>query len=49
MYLTREDIAAAVGKVELVQLSNDDGYGSVPDWESSTAPSPTPASWPTAI
>ena len=33
MYLTREDIAAAVGKVELVQLSNDDGYGSAPDWE----------------
>ena len=33
MYITREDIAAAVGKVELVQLSNDDGYGSEPDWE----------------
>lgn len=32
MYLTREDIQAAMSHSELVQLSNDDGYGTEPDW-----------------
>ena len=32
MYITREDVAAAVSRAELVQLSNDEGYGE-PDWQ----------------
>ena len=32
MYITREDVAAAVSLAELVQLSNDEGYGE-PDWQ----------------
>ncbi|QEY23546.1 gp436 family protein [Neisseria animalis] len=32
MYISREDLAAAVSRTELIQLSNDDGYGSEPDW-----------------
>ena len=32
MYISRDDLSAAVSRTELVQLSNDDGYGSEPDW-----------------
>ena len=32
MYISRDDVAAAVSRAELVQLSNDEGYGE-PDWQ----------------
>lgn len=32
MYIGREDIEAAVSRSELVQLSNDEGFGE-PDWQ----------------
>lgn len=32
MYISREDLEMALSRVELIQLSNDDGYGSEPDW-----------------
>ncbi len=49
MYITRDDVMLGFAKSELVQLTNDDPYGSEPIWRCLTAPSNTPASWPTAI
>ena len=31
MYITRDDVLLGLAKMELVQLTNDDPYGSEPD------------------